>query len=212
MAIAEELPVERASYGTTALTPLFDPVTRDVIARMAATALLGHHGDAFLDGVLRIIEAVMEPSLVFIGTVRDHDPDRIQTLVTFSNGERTTNFRYRLAHTPCSRVLGPQSMCIYADGVADLFPLDTDLQAMKAQGYIGMPLLARNGAMIGILAAVTTMPIIDVESSKAVFRLFGLRASLALERMLLDSDADTLAIDTDIASEERVLREALGGL
>lgn len=162
---------------------------------------------SFLNAVLDLLRAVLQPKLMFLGTL-SADGKRVSTCLTFQDGERAPNFTYTLADSPCATVLGPQSLCIYPDDVATLFPLDRALQKLGARGYVGMPLLDRSGEQIGIIAAVTAHVIGNLDEVRAAFQVFGGRLSLELERAMSGKD-DSEAIAKQLGREERRITNAV---
>lgn len=161
----------------------------------------------FLNAVLDLLRTVLQPKLMFLGMLST-DGRTVTTCIAFQDGERIKNFSYALENSPCATVLGPQSMCIYPDEVAALFPLDRDLQNLNACGYVGMPLLSRGGEQIGIIAAVTVHPIRNLEEVRSAFRVFGSRLSLELERAITGEE-DFGEVAEAVVAEELALIEAV---
>lgn len=65
------------------------------------------------------------------------------------------NFEYKFAGFPCEKAI-EGNIYICTEGVQDLFPQDTGLQNLEAQCYIGVPLINRDGAVIGLIALIDT--------------------------------------------------------
>lgn len=205
-------PVEPSHYGPGPVLDALGPEGRDIVLDVARRAIFEQNGAEFFDGLSHFLCAVVGAELVVVGAIADDDTDVIRTIARYRCGERTPNIRYALAGTPCGTVVGPQSECIYPTGVAELFPLDTGLAEMGAQGYLGMPLFARNGEKLGLLALITTRTIDDVVTLSALLRMLGSRASLELEYELAQgrgaSEAGELA--SLLADEDDRLHSALG--
>jgi hypothetical protein len=108
-------------------------------------------------------------------------------------------------------VVGPQSICVYSSGVAELFPEDADLITMGAAGFLGMPLFSREGRKIGLLAIMTTQPLEDADTLTALLRFVGTRTSLELEYELATANANDEATGLAdlLAEEDARLRVAL---
>ena len=68
------------------------------------------------------------------------------------------NMEYSLRHTPCQDVTD-QTMCFHGCGIQADYPLDTLLVDMKAESYVGMPMIDTEGKTLGILSAIDTKPI-----------------------------------------------------
>ncbi len=68
--------------------------------------------------------------------------DRVKTIAFWSGDDWRSNVEYRLGGTPCERVVAG-SYCLYKDDVQRLFPEDSDLVALRARSYLGVPLQRR---------------------------------------------------------------------
>jgi GAF domain-containing protein len=205
-------PVDSRRYGPGAVLDTLGPESRELLLEVARTAVFESSGSGFFDGLSHFLCAVVGAELVVIGEIAPDDHDTIQTIARYRCGERTPNKRYELAGTPCGTVVGPQSICVYPTRVAELFPEDKGLADMGAEGYLGMPLFARDGRKIGLLALITTEPISDSDTLAALLRLVGTRASLELEYELAaaNSDAEAAEIAALLSDEDDRLRTVLG--
>jgi hypothetical protein len=112
--------------------------------------------------------------------------DEIQTIALFGYGRPLTNFTYPLAGTPCRDVISRRVVCTYSGGVQEAFPDDQILAEMGVQAYAGTPLVDSLGRVLGIMVALHSTPFDDVGRTTAMLRLFAVRASLELDRMLLE--------------------------
>lgn len=205
-------PIDLGSYGTAALELDLSTDAEGLLTRLVAAQVFRTGGAEFFDALARFLNAAVDADLVFVGVLDPQEPGIVNTKVTFEAGERVENFRYDIEGTPCSTVVGPQNLCVYPDYVTELFPEDTGLTQMGARGYAGMPLLDRDGKMIGICALVTINPIEEPQSLISLMRLFGNRAALELERALaIRAATDEVAeIERLSRAEEERLHAALG--
>ena len=82
---------------------------------------------------------------------------------------------------------------------------------MGADGYVGLPLFARDGKKLGPPALITSQPIDDVASPASSLMTVGTRASLELEFETAVERADTRAeqISGLLAAEDARLRRAV---
>ncbi|UUM31741.1 putative bifunctional diguanylate cyclase/phosphodiesterase [Vibrio japonicus] len=81
------------------------------------------------------------------------------TLVYLAQGKRLDNISYDLLGSPCEKVMNNEVMCSYSSDVQQSFPKDIVLQHLDAEGYIGVPLQAKNGQIVGVLALLFDSPI-----------------------------------------------------
>jgi len=204
-------PIDLGSYGPAALGEDLPPSAERLLTRLVVAQVFRTGGAQFFDALARFLNTAVDADLVFVGVLDPREPGVVNTKVTFADGERVENFSYQIEGTPCSTVLGPQNLCLYPDNVAELFPEDAALVEMGAHGYAGMPLIDRNGKVIGICALVTREPIEDPPSLIRLMRLFGNRAELELERALAIRAATEEVVEIERLSleEERLLHAAL---
>ncbi|MDE1251956.1 EAL domain-containing protein [Vibrio aestuarianus] len=69
---------------------------------------------------------------------------------------------YQLKNTPCEQVgKSKQEYCLYPSQVAKIFPDDNFLRENHIESYIGIPLRAKNGEVLGILVSTFCSPVND---------------------------------------------------
>src|SRR5512145_3194390 len=108
--------------------------------------------------------------------------DRVKTIAFWGGSGWRPNVQYRLAGTPCERIVSGE-FCLYRDDVQRLFPADSDLVALGARSYLGLPLRGAKGQTLGHLAALDTRAMAEDPRGLAVFRVFANRARVELERL-----------------------------
>jgi hypothetical protein len=75
------------------------------------------------------------------------------------DGQRVDpGYVYALASTPCENVL-QQVRKRYGDQVQALFPDDHDLVALRAEAYIGEPIIDGEGKVVGLIVLVGRRPL-----------------------------------------------------
>lgn len=88
------------------------------------------------------------------------------------------SFEFALAGTPCDQVLNEGRACFHRQGVAELFPREAGFEA-----YLGMPIVASDGRVLGHLALWNKQPLGDEVLVDRVYRIFLARAAAEIERM-----------------------------
>lgn len=115
----------------------------------------------------------------------DENPEMAETLALYAKGAIVPNMRYALKGTPCENVIGRQ-LCVYPQGVQQLFPEDTLLVEMGAESYIGIPLWDSFGQPIGLIALIDSKPLPDDTTVHQLLQLVATRAAAELERTRSD--------------------------
>jgi PAS domain S-box-containing protein len=113
---------------------------------------------------------------------------RLRALAFWFEGRLVGDYEYPIAGTPCEPVIATARLVHFPDGVVRLFPGDPDLAAFRAASYMGVPLVDRDGTILGHLAVLDTRPMPLDDRLVAVFRIFAARAAAELQRIRADAD------------------------
>ena len=89
-------------------------------------------GETFFRSLVRHLSHALRADLVLAGALQP-DGESIRTLAVHSPSNETKDFEYPLSGTPCAGVI-EKRLCSYAEGVRRLFPADTQLVEMGAEG------------------------------------------------------------------------------
>jgi PAS domain S-box-containing protein len=96
-------------------------------------------------------------------------------------------YEYEISGSPCEAVIEQKCLIRYPENVIQLFPHDSELPALNAVGYMGIPFLDDQGCVLGHLAVLDTKPLPNDPQLEAVFRIFAVRASAELRRIRAES-------------------------
>jgi hypothetical protein len=118
---------------------------------------------------------------VLVGKL-DGSEESVRTVAFCHSGQIAENFEYRLAGTPCARVI-EGDLCVYPSGVQQSFPEDTQLVTMGVEAYAGKVLTDSLGCAMGLMAALDSRPIADPARVTAILRILAVRAAVELERL-----------------------------
>jgi len=119
---------------------------------------------------------------------------------TWSRGDWQSNVEYPLSGTPCQQVLAGD-LCLYRDSVQQLFPADSDLVALGARSYLGIPLRSTLGTTLGHLAVLDTAPMSEDPRGLAIFQVFANRARVEMERLPADAMMRRAFTDMEVRLE-----------
>jgi PAS domain S-box-containing protein len=158
-------------------------------------------GRQFIDEAVAVLAESLSVRWVMLCEIEDRARSRARTVAFVADGKREANFSYDLAGTPCGEVTNDQ-VCFYPSGIQALFPDDTVLSDMGAESYIGAPLHASDGTLLGLLAVLHDGPIAETLQPALTIELFAGRAGAELERLQSVSNAERLGrVVEDAASE-----------
>lgn len=112
-------------------------------------------------------------------------PVRVRTLGFWVNGSLVENIEYDVSTTPCS--------CVYQAGltyfpkfIQEIFDQDPDLEQLGVHSYMGTPMIAPDGTVLGHICVLGDKPLGEDQHSKPVIEIFAARAATELARMQSD--------------------------
>jgi formate hydrogenlyase transcriptional activator len=108
-------------------------------------------------------------------------PQKIRTLALWSHGQIMPNIEYDLPNTPCQDVIHG-GLCFYPSGLQLKYP-ETE---KGIESYLGVPLKAKDGQVLGHLCAFHETPLMDDQHRLAIFHIFADRAAAELDRLRLE--------------------------
>src|SRR5688572_4700428 len=85
--------------------------------------LLSASDEEVLRWMVQFVQSATGAAYVFVGELCGKGLDRVRSIAHHGPTGRLDDFEYALADTPCANVL-TQDTCVYANGVARLFPKD----------------------------------------------------------------------------------------
>jgi PAS domain S-box-containing protein len=149
--------------------------------RMIAEGTAGATGQAFFSTLVEYLAKAVGTRHAFIA--RFHEPDKIQTLAYWSEGQIVQNIEYELSGTPCEEVIHGE-LCFYPSGVQAKYA-ETE---PGIESYLGVPLRSMDGRVLGHLCVFDEAPIPDEPRTLQVFKIFATRAAAELDRVALEHE------------------------
>jgi PAS domain S-box-containing protein len=147
------------------------------IAKEASATL----GSEFFQSLARHLLTALDSDYVYIGELSRAPAGRLRTLAACKKPGELDGFEQDLAGTASEQVLTDGAYSC-SRGVTQIFPLDTRLEQMRAESFVGVRLSDSSGQPLGLLATVFAYPAADVALVKAVLEAFQPRAAAELER------------------------------
>jgi PAS domain-containing protein len=144
-------------------------------------------GNDFFESLVKHMAVALDADCVYIGELIRGAVDRIDALAVCLDGKLAENFEQDLPGSASAQVLAEGNLVCPVD-VTELFPLDRSLERLEAQAFVGYRLIDSAGQPLGVLAAIYSKRLADVEVAKSVVEAFTPRAAAELERKC-DHDA-----------------------
>jgi PAS domain S-box-containing protein len=136
-------------------------------------------GDDFLRALVRHLAAALGVRHSFVSEFIP--PQKIRTIAFWSNGRIVDNIEYDLPGTPCEEVISG-GLCHIPKDVQLRYP-DTE---KGIEGYLGIPLKARDGSVLGHLCVFDENPLPSEPRKLFTFEIFGARAAAELDRLRIE--------------------------
>ncbi len=144
-----------------------------------ADGTAGTFGAGFFAAMVQQFARALEVDCAFIAECIDHHPPtRVRTLAYWSASRGLVDsFEFALAGTPCNEVINEGRACFHREGVAQMFPREAGFES-----YLGMPIVASDGRVLGHMALFHTRPLGDAVLVDRIYRIFLARAAAEIER------------------------------
>ena len=149
--------------------------------RTIAEGTAGSIGEAFFQTLVEHLAKATATHHAFVA--RFVPPQDICTLAFWSDGKLVPNIRYELPGTPCAEVIHG-GLSFYPRGVEEKYAESEP----GIQSYLGVPLIAHDGRILGHLCVFDELPMADEPRTLDVFKIFAARAAAELERQALEHD------------------------
>ncbi|HRD91833.1 MAG TPA: PAS domain-containing protein [Accumulibacter sp.] len=173
--------VRHASGKAYRMVGLDTDVTRikrfETILNEMAEGTAGAAGEAFYRTLVQHFACALQVSCAFITQCADYPTSRLRTLAFWSDHGFLDDFEYDLPGTPCETVVKSGRVCFHPREVGTIFPVEAGYE-----GYLGIPIFASDGKVIGHLAFLDTKPMGDEMLVASIYRVFAARAGAEMER------------------------------
>jgi PAS domain S-box-containing protein len=145
-------------------------------------------GDEFFRELTRLVaRAIDVPFSIVSGESR---PSGARTLAVWAGERWEDNFDFDVAGSPCERVYRSGRTVHLDSGLRDSCRAELGLEAWAVDSYLGTPLVAASGAVIGSLCVMDRAPIRDPDRARAILEPFAARAATELERIWTERELE----------------------
>lgn len=138
-------------------------------------------GETFFQSLCLHLAHTLEARYASVAMFLPERDRMARTLGFCADGQVQPNLTYSLVGTPCYNVLNDE-VCYYDCNVRQHFPNDRFLADKGVESYMGMPLHASDGRIIGLITVFSDKPLDHQERLQAMFHVFAVRAAAEMER------------------------------
>lgn len=155
--------------------------------------------DSFMCECVRRLALVCGARYAMVGRVDETNPHQVQTLAVWAGDKFVDNFRFALDGTPCADGSDPRARLITCQ-VCRIYPCDQMLHDMEIEGYFGMPLIAADGSMLGVVSVMSVRPMELEPWVHPLFDVVATRIANEIER----AEATQKLVEARALLEQRV--------
>jgi diguanylate cyclase (GGDEF)-like protein/PAS domain S-box-containing protein len=164
----------------------------------------GAVGEAFFRSLVSELAAALNSRFALVGELVIAPTPHVRTVAVCGDGGILGNFDYDLSHTPCAGVI-EGGLRFFPSGLRQAFPENAMLRDLGLDSYLGIPLVAASGQVLGLIAVLHDHPMHDSGLARTLLGIFATRAAAELERLRLEAERRRAEQDLR-ASEERYRR------
>lgn len=157
-------------------------------------------GEAFFQKSVEGLATAMGVRMAFIATRESASSTVCRTLALWDQGGLKENFSYDVRHSPCENVL-EKGLTLCATGVAQSYPQDQWLAVEGFDSYVGIPLLAADGSVLGHMGVLHDRALPNTDEIVTYLRVFADRVAAEMSRRRIE--------ETLLAHRERLRRGQL---
>lgn len=142
-------------------------------------------GKTFMHTCVRYLAEVLQVRYASISESIDSTHTKVRILAFWQGETWVEHKEYLVADTPRQTVLNSQEICYYSQHLQDLFPKDIDLVTLKAESYIGVPIV-EEGYALGLLSVLDVKPMVFDPEKISILKIFASRAAAELKRQKVE--------------------------
>jgi signal transduction histidine kinase len=140
-------------------------------------------GQRFLEHFVSHLARSCPAAFAAIAVLDGDCGDRLRCIATCADGEIAANMTWPLADSPGAAVVGDATACSFRSGIQEKFPRDPILRRSGMRSYLGVPLFAADGDVLGAVILMDRRGIGDDLFVIDIIRLFADRVVAELERL-----------------------------
>ncbi|HSG98931.1 MAG TPA: PAS domain S-box protein, partial [candidate division Zixibacteria bacterium] len=156
---------------------------RQIVLRTLAERLDADTGERFFESLVRHLARTFSTRYALVAKTHGDGAAQATTISVCDGDSLMENFQYDVCGTPCELVINRGELCAFPKDLPRLFPNDPLITQMKADSYVGAPLVGPDGRVCGLIAILDTEEMTEIESAASALSVFATRAATELERL-----------------------------
>jgi PAS domain S-box-containing protein len=139
-------------------------------------------GEEFFPVLVQYLATALGVRYTFVSELIDVQQQKWQTIAWWDSHALGETLEYNITGGPCEIVVKGKKACYFPDRLQELFPEISLPTRLRADCYLGVPLLDTAQNVIGNLWILNDKPLIDEDRTQSVISVFAARAAAELER------------------------------
>jgi PAS domain S-box-containing protein len=154
-----------------------------------AQGIAASTGEAFFQVLVQSLTRSLNVDYALVGKQSpEHSQESLGTTVAISHrGTIVENRGYSLQPSLSQSLAGASQVTYVPQGAWQQFPQEGLLTALKAESYMGLPLISATGTPLGLLVILSQGTIADPFLAESMLRISAARATAELERQQAES-------------------------
>ena len=161
--------------------------------RILTDLMNSHEGSDFFQLLARRLGELSKVSYCVIVKFDASRPKMGTTLAFVHNSNLLDNVEYDIRGTPCEEIQ-QGNFCYFATGVQAQFPKDVMLGELGLDAYMGLPVIANDGRVLGLISLLHEVPIEDAGIAESLLRIVASRVAAELQRGQVEQELRTQQI------------------
>jgi len=146
-----------------------------------AQAVSATVGKSFIQSLVEHLAEAFKADCVYVAEVTGGLTSKVKTIAVLKSGVPAEDFEQGPSGTAAYQVLLDGTVAWSKDATR-IFPLDTVLGGLSAEGFAGVRLRDSSGEILGLIGVISTQPLRNAQLVKSVLETFAPRAAAELER------------------------------
>ncbi len=159
-------------------------------------------GEQFFPALVRHLAIALNIDHVLVSEFNNQS-QKFQILAQWSLNQFIIPYEYDPADSPCAWIMNHAQPYLCATRVCEQFSNSDILKELKAESYLGMPLLDTKSQVIGVLCLTHSQPLSFDENFRALIHVFAARASAELQRKQAENNIKKAFDQLEIRVQER---------
>jgi PAS domain S-box-containing protein len=167
---------------------------RSDLLRVLDESLAGLTGSEFFQALARSLAEGLRAHCAFVCEFTDRNTVA-KPFAFWYDGAIVDGEPYALEGTPCEQVLGGD-VVVFERAVCDHFPHHrAELEAVKAESYIAIPMKSRTGAIVGHVAVIDRHQRSFADADHGLLRICASRATAELEHLRIERELEARVLE-----------------